>query len=369
MYIVACVASRMLAGASWQGFGAGSGGSHSSSFNRHQLNDSSATDGPTASPHIHGSRSRQQRGCVQHRCSGDGCETTCSDLATEATSLSSLDWQGSLDASEGASLCASMSFDHSLEGSLLDSVDLAASNEAETCLPGRVEARAEAGCCSCSCHQQAATAGEAGGVAADAAAGPVTGVHDGLAEATGAACCQCCSVDGASRERKAVPPFPCVASHAEGVAGPGPECFTARFGPVIRTLGTGDSFGELALLQCSATRTATVMVAADSSPSNTMTESGLDAAAASGALLIKISRSCYDSTVRALQVSWRVHSNCNLCIMIQCGLQPLRNCWHTFWQQKSATLLVSGMQTVKGHCALLQPATNAQQGSPAWKSP
>lgn len=300
----------MLAGASWQGFGAGSGSSHSSSFNRHQLNNSSAADGPTASSHIHGSRSRPQRGCVQHRCSGDGCETTCSDLATEATGLSSLDWQGSLDASEGASLCASMSFDHSMEGSLLDSVDLAASNEAETCLPGRAEARAEAGCCSCSCHQQGAATEDAGVVAADAAAGPVTGVQNSLAEATGAACCQCCSVDGPSSEHKAVPPFPCAASHAEGVAG-APECFTARFGPVIRTLGTGDSFGELALLQCSATRTATVMVAADSSPSNTTTEPGLDAAAASCALLIKISRSCYDSTVRALQVSWHVCSNCN----------------------------------------------------------
>lgn len=66
---------------------------------------------------------------------------------------------------------------------------------------------------------------------------------------------------------------------------------------------------ELALLQCSAVRTATVVVAPEATAPEAQ-PAGQSAAGGSsgsssgggGALLIKISRSCYDSTVRALQV-------------------------------------------------------------------
>lgn len=91
-----------------------------------------------------------------------------------------------------------------------------------------------------------------------------------------------------------------------------PGCLTKRFGPVIRTLGTGDSFGELALLQSTAVRTATVVVAPDAAveapavaggPAGSGEVTVQQAGGSGGALLIKISRSCYDATVRALQVS------------------------------------------------------------------
>jgi hypothetical protein len=113
-----------------------------------------------------------------------------------------------------------------------------------------------------------------------------------------------------------------------------PEQYDAQFGPVIRTLSPGESFGELALLQKGVTRTATVLVtplataevaavsgangqleacaeetagaAAAAAAGSAVGEQGSVAAAAAagaGALLVRVSRSCNDATVRSLQVS------------------------------------------------------------------
>jgi CRP-like cAMP-binding protein len=69
-------------------------------------------------------------------------------------------------------------------------------------------------------------------------------------------------------------------------------------------LCTGESFGELALLQRSATRTATVVVAPATGTDGSGAQGDAAAgAASSGALLIKVSRAAYDSVVRALHVA------------------------------------------------------------------
>lgn len=105
---------------------------------------------------------------------------------------------------------------------------------------------------------------------------------------------------------------------------PTSEVLEEAYGPVVRVLGPGESFGELALLSKNATRTATVMVGdPDSCRSAAINAPGtVDGgmaggsqqpeaepatgsranAATGGAVLIRISRTCYDGTVRSLQV-------------------------------------------------------------------
>jgi hypothetical protein len=65
-----------------------------------------------------------------------------------------------------------------------------------------------------------------------------------------------------------------------------------QHGPVIRTMCAGESFGELALLQKGLPRTASVAAAGG----------GDGCGPDEPALLIRISRRCYDQTVRSLQV-------------------------------------------------------------------
>lgn len=243
-----------------------------------------------------------------------------------------------MDASDAASLYAEQSsWDHSVEGSFLDSLDLTASTEVESapaCFsPGHAggaqQPQASMRCSSCRCHEAGALLAD-GAAAAAAGAAPsrsiALGVHSTQPGAA-ACCCHCHSSQHSQQHQQhsqqVVALAPSTATHQASQA---PlvafEPLTARFGPVIRTLGTGDSFGELALLQCSATRTATVVVAppcegSDAVTTTTNTPTGLAATAPhttaaagggaaaavdSGALLIKISRACYDQTVRALQV-------------------------------------------------------------------
>jgi CRP-like cAMP-binding protein len=70
------------------------------------------------------------------------------------------------------------------------------------------------------------------------------------------------------------------------------EGVTDFFGPLVRTLSPGSSFGELALLQRSAMRTASVLV-----PSR---EEVGEAAEFRGVELIRVTRECYDQTVNML---------------------------------------------------------------------
>jgi hypothetical protein len=229
---------RMLAGASWKGYGSGSS-SQGGSFHHRQA------DG-------NGVSAAAARG--GGRCAGGGCEAAGGELGSEATDLSSCDWQSSLqlDASDGASMGDGLGMEDSWDGSVLDGIDLAGEGAEASFAAGRASQQ----------QQQSA-----------------------------------------APSLRAVPVVRADAPSNPAADGSSTCCLTARFGPVIRLLGTGDSFGELALLQSSATRTATVLVAPDSGGSLTARgQQGARGAAAAGALLIKISRSCYDATVRALQV-------------------------------------------------------------------
>jgi hypothetical protein len=164
-----------------------------------------------------------------------------------------------------------------------------------------------------------------------------TGLQELPAEATGMSSCDwrshsldgsetaslCMSVDG---EASMLDSLDLTAS-GEGLGGGGcgqpqelaaaaaaqrhsPEDLTALFGPVSRVLCTGESTGEVALLQRCAKRTATVVVApapiaAEAGSGERASSSGAAAPAAQaggGALLIKVSRVVYDHTVRSLQV-------------------------------------------------------------------
>ena len=87
---------------------------------------------------------------------------------------------------------------------------------------------------------------------------------------------------------------PHQANHSQGrfQQGPLPQGLNLRacFGKVIRTVHAGESFGELALLQKHARRTATVVSRAPNAP-------GSGGASAHGVDLIKIARKDYDLTV------------------------------------------------------------------------
>ena len=75
---------------------------------------------------------------------------------------------------------------------------------------------------------------------------------------------------------------------------------------------------ELALLQCSAVRTATVVVAPEAAAEGPdgSSSSSSSGSSSSGALLVKISRSCYDSTVRTLQVGGHQMGGCGVVVVI-----------------------------------------------------
>lgn len=310
-------ARRMLAGASWKGYsGAGSSSSQGSSFKSamrtsRQQQQAAGTWGDTAS--------------ASAAAAAGGSEGDL--LGAEATSLSSCDWQSSLvldGGSDGVSMYGGggMGPEDSMEGSLVgNSFELAASTGTSTGVgpvPAGVrwqqqqqgdEAAGAGGedvaltaglggscSCSCGCHQRQQGASGEGGVGDAALAGSLAG-----------GCCQCCCMRTGEqwRQQQQLPALPGAkgAVGAAGGLGPG-GCLTARFGPVIRTLGTGDSFGELALLQCRAVRTATVVVEPDRTDEAGMGGGGAGSSSGGGggALLIKISRACYDATVRALQV-------------------------------------------------------------------
>jgi hypothetical protein len=90
------------------------------------------------------------------------------------------------------------------------------------------------------------------------------------------------------------------------------------YGPVIRTISAGEAFGELALLQPQALRTATVIAAKSSMDSSLTPETDVDttrretqSSTASGSQqlsstekvsLIKITRQLFDESVTSLQV-------------------------------------------------------------------
>jgi CRP-like cAMP-binding protein len=87
-----------------------------------------------------------------------------------------------------------------------------------------------------------------------------------------------------------------------------------EFGPVIREVLPGESFGELALLQHQNLRTATVLAAGQPSTRRTTSPLWLDQARvnphqahrtteASGCVLIKVTRELFDSSVTSLQVA------------------------------------------------------------------
>ena len=85
------------------------------------------------------------------------------------------------------------------------------------------------------------------------------------------------------------------------------------YGPVVRLLGAGESFGELALLQRGMPQIASVAA----------TPAAGVPAAGDGVTLIRISRRCYDQTVRSMQVggvcvSW--HAICIDVLAVGCQL-------------------------------------------------
>lgn len=71
----------------------------------------------------------------------------------------------------------------------------------------------------------------------------------------------------------------------------GPEEQALAFGEVVRVMGAGESFGELALLQSDCKRTATVI--ADLPQEHPAGQKPV--------ALLKITRACYDATVSNLE--------------------------------------------------------------------
>jgi hypothetical protein len=291
---------RMLIGASWKGYGgskSGSGG-HSSQQQHTEAADTAAGDAAEAT----GKRAAGRRavaftgdadinpGSRSNRAMRTSLgDDAGSELGTEATGISSCDWCSSLDGSEAASLCMSLDAD---DGNMFESVSYSRP------LVGASSSEATAG--------GAARSGSGFGSGSGGLLNPEGLRLPGVAAAA------------------AANPQPQQLS---------PEQYDAQYGPVIRTLSPGESFGELALLQKAVTRTAAVLVtplvtaevapvsatgqllepcaeetagAAAAGPAvgegGSVAAAGA-AAAGAGALLVRVSRSCYDATVRSLQVS------------------------------------------------------------------
>jgi hypothetical protein len=194
----------MLAGASRKGFSGSQGSSfnnHTHSHNQHQQQQQqhSLTAGSPKS-----TRTRNPD-AGSNTLSGDGCLDD-RTVTAEHTRLSSADWQdSSMDvlSCDGAGMShGALGQEDSMDSSMLDSVDLAASTDT--------------GMGAASCQ---------------------TGVY------LGSSCRESerQQQQGQQREQQAVMQLPGGAAGRVGVGEAG--CYTARCGPVIRTLGAGDSFG------------------------------------------------------------------------------------------------------------------------------
>jgi hypothetical protein len=85
-----------------------------------------------------------------------------------------------------------------------------------------------------------------------------------------------------------------------------PDVAETKFGPVVRAIFPGDSFGELALLQPHNLRTATVLAGhsylkGDIRPAVLEAGSEINSPLVSGTELIQISRTLFDAAVTSVQ--------------------------------------------------------------------